>query len=123
MSTSLDRARVRKHLADFTLQSLFIEEIGWDHGGEDLEVPVADATSALQAIAQKRGMVVYQCRADADGAFPDQPTRQKIERVVSKAVHEHLIVYATQKNDTQVWQWVRRTRNRTARPRRCADTF
>ena len=117
MPTPLDRTRVRKHLEDFTLQALFVEELGWDHGGEDLEVPAADATFALQAIAQKRGMVVYQYRADADGAFPDQPTRQKIERIVSKAVHEHLIVYATQSNDTQVWQWVRRTPGQPARSR------
>ena len=108
MPTPLDRPRVRKHLEDFTLQALFIEELGWDHGGEDMEITAADKTFSLQAIAQKRGMVVFQYRADSVGAFPDQPTRQKIERVVTKAVHEHLIVYATDNNDRQVWQWVKR---------------
>ena len=108
MPTPLDRPRVRKHLEDFTLQALFIEELGWDHGGEDMEITAADKTFSLQAIAQKRGMVVFQYRADSVGAFPDQPTRQKIERVVTKAVHEHLIVYATHDNDRQVWQWVKR---------------
>ena len=117
MPTRLDRARVRKHLVDFTLQALFVEELGWDHGGEDLEVPVADATFALQAIAQKRGMVVYQYRAKSVSAFPDQPTRQKIERVVTKAVHEHLIIYATHNTDTQVWQWVKREPGQPARLR------
>ena len=108
MPTPLDRPRVRKHLEDFTLQALFIEEIGWDHGGEGMEITAADKTFSLQAIAQKRGMVVFQYRADSVGAFPDQPTRQKIERAVTKAVHEHLIVYATDNNDRQVWQWVKR---------------
>ena len=108
MPTPLDRPRVRKHLEDFTLQALFIEELGWDHGGEDMEITAADKTFSLQAIAQKRGMVVFQYRADSVGAFPDQPTRQKIDRIVAKAVHEHLIVYATHNNDTQVWQWVKR---------------
>ena len=108
MPMPLDRPRVRKHLEDFTLQALFIEELGWDHGGEDMEITAADKTFSLQAIAQKRGMVVFQYRADSVGAFPDQPTRQKIERVVTKAVHEHLIVYATDNNDRQVWQWVKR---------------
>ena len=79
MPTTLDRTRVRKHLADFTLQALFIDELGWDHGGEDLQTEAAGKTFSLQAIAQKRGMVVYQHRADSPGAFPDQPTRQKIE--------------------------------------------
>ena len=117
MPPTLDRTQVGKHLENFTLQSLFIEELGWDHGGEDMEVSVADATFALQAIAQKRGMVVYQYRADSDGAFPDQPTRQKIERVVTKAVHEHLIIYATHDNDRQVWQWVKRQPGQPARMR------
>ena len=117
MPTRLDRTRVIKHLADFTLQALFIDELGWDHGGEDLEVPAAGKTFPLQAIAQKRGMVVYQHRADSIGAFPDQPTRHKIERAVTKAVHEHLIVYATHDNDRQVWQWVKRQPGQPARTR------
>ena len=108
MPTPLDRARVRKHLADFTLQALFIEELGWDHGGEGMDVPAAGKTFSLRAIAQKRGMVVYQYRADSIDAFPNHPTRQKIERVVTKTVHEHLVVYATHDNDAQVWQWVKR---------------
>ena len=117
MPPTLDRTQVRKHLENFTLQSLFIEELGWDRGGEDMEVSVADDTFALQAIAQKRGMVVYQYRAKSVSAFPDQPTRQKIERVVTKAVHEHLIIYATHNNDTQVWQWVKREPGQPARSR------
>ena len=46
MPTVLDRTRVRKHLADFTLQALFIDELGWDHGGEDLRE--AGNTAAMQ---------------------------------------------------------------------------
>ena len=117
MPTPLDRPRVRKHLDDFTLQALFIEELGWDHGGEDMEIAAPDKTFSLQAIAQKRGMVVFQYRADSVGTFPDQPTRQKIERIVTKAVHEHLLVYATHDNDRQVWQWVKRTPTQPARSR------
>ena len=117
MPTPLDRPRVRKHLEDFTLQALFIEELGWDHGGEGMEITAADKTFSLQAIAQKRGMVVFQYRADSVGAFPDQPTRQKIDRAVTKAVHEHLIVYATDNNDRQVWQWVKREPGQSNRSR------
>ena len=117
MPTRLDRTRVRKHLADFTLQALFIDDLGWDHGGEDLEAEAAGKLFPLQAIAQKRGMVVYQYQAGSPDAFPDQPTRHKIERAVAKAVHEHLIIYATHDNDRQVWQWVRRQPGQPARSR------
>ena len=117
MATALNRGKIKNHLQDFTLQALFIEELGWDHGGEDLDVPVAGKTFSLPAIAQKRGMVVYQYRADSVDAFPDHPTRQKIERVVTKTVHEHLIIYATHDNDAQVWQWIKREPGQSDRSR------
>ena len=35
MPFALDRNKVRKHLENFDLRPLFIEELGWDHGGSD----------------------------------------------------------------------------------------
>ena len=94
MPTTLDRDKIRKYLENFDLRSLFIEELGWDHGGTNTEATVAGRTFFLEAIAQKHGMVVYQYVADSDDAFPDHPTRQKIEKTVAKTVREHIIVYA-----------------------------
>ena len=108
MPTHLDRTKIRASLEQFDLQSLFIEVLGWDHGGEGLEISVANATYALQAIAHKRGLVAYQYVADADTAFPDHPTRQKIERTVAKTVREHIIVYASSDKSMHHWQWVKR---------------
>ena len=108
MPTTLDRDKIRKHLENFDLWSLFIEELGWDHGGTTIEATVVGRTFFLEAIAQKRGMVVYQYVADSDDAFPDHPTRQKIEKTVAKTVREHLIVYASQDRNTLYWQWVKR---------------
>ena len=117
MSIDLDHEKIREYLANFDLQSLFIEELGWDHGGEDLEVPVANETYTLQAVAQKRGLVAYQYVADSDDAFPDHPTRQKIERAVAKTVREHLIVYVSSDKSTHHWQWVKREPGQPDRPR------
>ena len=108
MPTTLNRESVREHLENFDLQPLFIEELGWDHGGTDTEVTVAGISFALQAIAQKRGMVAYQYTAESDDAFPDYPTCQKIEKTVAKNVREHIIIYATHDGNTQRWQWVKR---------------
>ena len=108
MPTTLNRESVREHLENFDLQPLFIEELGWDHGGTDTEVTVAGISFALQAIAQKRGMVAYQYTAESDDAFPDYPTCQKIEKAVAKNVREHIIIYATYDGNTQRWQWVKR---------------
>ena len=117
MPTSLDREKIRKHLEDFDLRSLFIEELGWDHGGVDTEATVANKTVVLEAVAHKRGMVVYQHVADTDETFPDHPTRQKIEKVVAKTVREHLIVYAPPDRSAQYWQWVKREPGRPDRQR------
>ena len=108
MPTALDRDKIRKYLEDFNLRALFVEELGWDHGGENIEVTVASKPFVLEAIAHKRGMVVYQHVADTDEAFPDHPTRQKIEKTVAKTVREHLIVYAPPDQSAQYWQWVKR---------------
>ena len=108
MPPHLDRPRIREYLEKFDLRPLFIEELGWDRGGADMEVTVANATYALQAVAHKRGMVVYQYIADENDAFPDHPTRQKIEKVVAKTAREHIIVYATRDKSTLCWQWVKR---------------
>ena len=117
MPTTLDRDKIRKHLENFDLRSLFIEELGWDHGGTNTEAASADRTFVLEAVAHKRGMVVYQYVADTDDTFPDHPTRQKIERAVARTVREHLIVYATHDRITQHWQWVKREPGRPDRTR------
>ncbi len=117
MPTNLDRNKVRKCLEDFALQSLFIDELGWDHGGVDEKIPVADKTFVLEAIAQKRGMVAYQCVAESEDAFPDYPTRQKIEKAVTKNVREHLIVYAPPEREMHYWQWVKRQPGQSDRTR------
>ena len=95
MPARFDKNAVRSHLEHFALQSLFINDLGWDHGGINTEATVGGRTFALHAVAHKRGLVVYQCVADSAATFPDHPTRQKIERIVARTVREHLIVYAT----------------------------
>ena len=108
MATTLDRNKVRVCLEKFDLQSLFIEELGWDHGGADTEATVAGHTFALKAIAHKRGMIAYRYVADSEEAFPDYPTRQKIEKAVAKCVREHIIIYTPSDRTAQYWQWVKR---------------
>ena len=108
MPAKFDRNAIRSHLERCDLQTLFINELGWDHGGADTDAAVGSRMFALHAIAHKRGMVAYQCVATSDDAFPDHPTRQKIERIVAKTVREHLIVYATHDLNSQCWQWVKR---------------
>ena len=107
---------VRQLLEAFDLRTLFVDELGWDHGGADTAAIVGETTFPLQAIAQKRGFVAYQCVADGQ-ALPDYATRRKIERQVAKAAHEHLIVFASKNHGTLCWLWVKRELGRPARYR------
>ena len=107
MSINLDRNRVKQYLQNLDLQTLFIEELGWDYGGTNIEATVADNVYALEAIAHKRGMVAYQYIPASDDTFPDYPTRQKIGRAVAKTVREHIIIYVSH-DKVLYWQWVKR---------------
>ena len=117
MSTNLDNEKVRDHLKKFDLKTLFIEELGWDHGGVDTEVTADGRNYAVKAVAHKRGMVAYQYVAGSNEAFPDHPTRQKIEKAIAKTVREHLIVYAPPDKAALYWQWVKREPGRPDRSR------
>ena len=117
MPAPLDRARVKQHLDNFDLRSLFINELGWDHGGSDTEATVSDRVYPLQAIAHKRGMVAYQYLAQPGDDFPDHPTRQKIERAVAKQVREHIIIFCPHDRSAQYWLWVKREPGRSDRSR------
>ena len=98
----LDSNRVREYVKSFNFTKLFIEELGWDRYANRLDVPVDGQVFNLVSVAQKKGMVAFSCDPGADGQPPDHATRRKIERQVSKSVHEHLILYVDKKNHTNL---------------------
>ena len=97
------------------MRGLFVGELGWDCLGGDMQIPVGGRVYLLEGMAEKRGFVVFRCKAE--GGFPDHPLRQKIEREVAKRVREHLIVYVAHEEKTQIWQWVKREWGRPERTR------
>ena len=117
VASILDRKRVRTYLQEFNLRSLFIEELGWDHGGADTVVEADERSFVLDAVAHKRGMVAYQHVSDEGTTIPEYSTRTKIEKAVAKGVREHIIVYATLDKSEQSWQWVKREPGRPDRQR------
>ena len=112
-----NREEMRGRLEEGDLRGLFVEGLGWDYGGEDIRVFVGNSLYLLEAVAQKRGLAVYQHTAKSEDCFPQHPLRQRIEREAAKRVREHLIVYVSQDEKTQVWQWVKRELGRPERAR------
>jgi len=99
---------IRRKLKDCALESLFIEELGWNHHhAAPLFTESNGITYTLNVIAEKHGMVAYECKPGTDGQIPDYQTRGKIERQAAKSAHEHIIVFVNEEGTMQTWQWVR----------------
>jgi hypothetical protein len=72
---------MRQKLKSCDIQTLFIEELGWNHHRATPLVVENDGVNyVLNAIAEKHGMVSYVCQPGPKGQIPDYPTRGKIER-------------------------------------------
>ena len=105
----LNERNTRQYLKESEFENLFIEELGWDHHTQTLPVTMDGKDYLLTAIAEKRGMIVFECPATgADGRIPDYATRRKIQKQVAKLVHENFIIYTDTEKTTQIWQWVKR---------------
>ncbi len=100
---------IRQKLRECDSEGLFIEELGWNHHrARPLVLEIDGMQFTLDAIAEKHGMVAYECQPGPEGNIPDYATRGKIERHVSKMAHEHIIIFVDRDKQTQTWQWVRR---------------
>ena len=101
--------QIRNYLRESEFEDLFIDELRWDRHKQTLPITVGDTEYTLTAIAQKRGMVVYECPENpAEGHIPDYATRRKIQKQVAKSSHENFIIYTNADKSTQIWQWVKR---------------
>mgnify|MGYP003333338852 CR=1 FL=1 len=103
-----NRSQVKKYLqlADFT--SLFIEELGWDYIDiSPIYLNVNNENYTVEAICQKRGLIVYHCVAD-HGILPNSQTRKNIDTKITIYSQEHLIIYTDKGQQKQIWQWVKR---------------
>jgi methylase of polypeptide subunit release factors len=100
----LDSNRLRRCVKDFDFENLFIEELGWDHHTQSLDVTIDDQTFMLSAVAQKRGVIAFACVCN----IPVYAIRRKIEQQVTKSVREHIIIFIDRAKTIQIWQWVKR---------------
>ncbi|MCA8919857.1 MAG: hypothetical protein KDB32_12325, partial [Planctomycetes bacterium] len=97
---------LRGAIRDFDIKRILIRELGWDQCRiAPLPVTVDGKTWTLNAVAQKRGLVVFQCDPGEDGRLPDFASRNQIERKVAKTAYEHMVVYVDAAKSAQVWQW------------------
>ena len=113
---NIDSESAREQLRNFDLPPLF-NQLGWDLYSQTLPIRVGEVEYVLTGCAEKRGMVVFYYSAPPEDDIPDYTTRSKIEREVTKSVHEHLIIFTNHEKTTQIWQWVKREAGRPAQRR------
>ena len=105
----LNLRETSQYLRESEFENLFTQALGWDNHTQSLNITVDETTYQLTAIAEKRGLVVFECPATGTGErIPDYATRRKIQKQVAKLVHEHFIIYTDTEKTTQIWQWVKR---------------
>ncbi len=105
---ALNKERILQRIKDFNLRDLFIEDLGWDQHHPTFLVDIDDKKVNVQSIAQKRGMVAYQCELVKGDGILTYTSRKRIERNIAKITHEHLIIFLDRAKTIQIWQWVKR---------------
>ena len=103
----IDAATALDRLKKFDFSSLFTQELGWDSPPSDVKLSLGGRQYPLRAVAQKRGLVVYQWSAPPDEPIPDSTLGRKIDRELTKLTREHVIIFSDAARSTQVWQWVK----------------
>ncbi|MCK6483657.1 MAG: hypothetical protein L6R00_05935 [Phycisphaerae bacterium] len=100
---------IRKRLAAFDFQKLFIEELGWSNppGLAPTTMTVDGSSIVRRQIAHLAGVVVFELTA-GDGRIPDAKTRLTLHREIAKLHHEHLLIFVNADRSQSLWYWVRR---------------
>jgi hypothetical protein len=114
---SFDRAAVKERIRKFDFAGLFTQELGWDRHKGSLTAHLPDRDVVLNAVAEKRGFAVWHCPTLPDQKLPDSALRRRIERELTKAAHEHILIFTDARHSLQVWQWVRREAGKPTRVR------
>ncbi len=105
----LHRERILEYLRAANFSALFTQALGWEHYTQALNISVDTTEWHLSAVAEKRGMIVFECHAtDTAGQLPKYALRRKIQQQVARSAHEHIIIYTDASKTTHLWQWVRR---------------
>lgn len=106
---TIDAARFQLLLNDFQLGRLFVNLLGWENPTlRPQHVPLDGHTFVLTQIANKRGVSVFQCSPDANGAIPPRTTLLKLEKEATKLAYEHLLIFSDAQQSALTWLWVSR---------------
>ena len=103
----LRSTELKNQIREFDFSRLFIQSLGWDRAkSKSLEIVTEHGAFNLEAVAEKRGLVVFKLKSES--SIPIRPIRTEIQRAVAKQIHENIIIYTDASDSTQIWQWPKR---------------
>src|SRR3972149_2571441 len=105
MATSIDKTRFNQLIKNFQFKELF-NELGWDSVRKKEPIAIGSELYNLEAVAEKKGFVIFVCSPDNTGKTPAYHIRKKIDSAVSKLYFEHLIIFSDISQKHQIWQLV-----------------
>jgi len=105
----------KQHFTQLIKSASFKElfnELGWDKINLSVPILIDEEKYILNAVAEKRGFVIFVCSADSTGKIPISNIRKKIDQKITKLYYEHLIIYSDKNNFQQIWQLVIREQDK-----------
>ena len=105
MATSIDKTRFNQLIKNFQFKELF-NELGWDSVRKKEQIAVENEWYNLEAVAEKKGLVIFACFPSNNGKTPAYHIRKKIDSAVTKLYFEHLIIFCDLSQKHQIWQLV-----------------
>ncbi len=80
--------------------------MGWDSVRNTEQITIEDKLHHLDAVAEKKGFVIFTCFPDNNDKTPDYHIRKKIDNAVTKLYFEHLVIFCDHSRKHQIWQLV-----------------
>ncbi len=108
---SIKKADFFRYIKQFELKELF-NELGWNRVKLSYPVPIDEQNYSLIGIAEKKNFVIFLCETPQGKNIPDSAVRRKIDNVIAKLHHEHLIIYADGNKTRQRWELLIREENK-----------
>jgi len=105
MNNSKDKTRFNQLIKNFQFKELF-NELGWDSVRKQEPIAIGSELYHLDAVAEKKGFVIFACSPDNTGKIPDYHIRKKIDSAITKLYFEHLIIFCNISQKHQIWQLV-----------------
>ncbi len=110
-------SEITKYLNQHRFTDLFIEILGWDRASGHVSFAVDGRSVRLSVISQKRGLQVLHVTTN-HLTLIDRGLLRRMQRTVSKLIHEHVLICSCEVPRKQVWLWaVRREDGRRLRHR------